>query len=184
MILDFTQSTSAKPISYPAPIERGPDGCIHAIVAPFLEAFGEPYAWRIRVDPETGGAWVWVNRGRGGMPNMVWTPFIIAHRSSNNRGRMYHIFRRDLRGKPALAIGLQAHRVMYALAHGWDPINARQMRGQDIHHRDNDPTNNRLENLQLLSKADHRLVHGVRRADELWSMPKPKPTRRTLWGAE
>lgn len=36
--------------------------------------------------------------------------------------------------------------------------------GQEIHHRNGDPSDNRLENLQVVSKEEHREIHARKRA--------------------
>lgn len=46
------------------------------------------------------------------------------------------------------------HRDVWEHHHGLIPP------GYDIHHRDGDKTNNALENLELLTKADHARLHG------------------------
>lgn len=51
------------------------------------------------------------------------------------------------------AAGLYQHRVVWEQAHG--PIPA----GYHVHHIDENPANNSLENLRLVSMAEHRRLH-------------------------
>lgn len=51
------------------------------------------------------------------------------------------------------AAGLYQHRVVWEAAHG--PIPA----GHHVHHIDENPANNAIENLRLVSAAEHRRLH-------------------------
>lgn len=41
----------------------------------------------------------------------------------------------------------------------WEAANGPIPRGYDIHHKDENPANNRIDNLALLPKADHTKLH-------------------------
>lgn len=51
------------------------------------------------------------------------------------------------------------HRVVYAWHHAMDVVPP----GYDIHHRDGDKRNNRIDNLEMLTRAEHMALH-----DSLW----------------
>lgn len=52
----------------------------------------------------------------------------------------------------------------------WEDANGKKPKGYDIHHKNEDPSDFSLENLELLSKVDHRRLHsGWIKTDGKWS---------------
>lgn len=78
---------------------------------------------------------------------------------------------------------------VYKLVHVivWERVNGPKPPGMQIHHRDGDPFNNALENLQLVTPTEHKRIHGgcVLR-DGVWWKPCTdckafKPIDREHW---
>jgi len=55
-----------------------------------------------------------------------------------------------------------AHRLLMAVEHDLD-----ELRGKDVHHKNEIPWDNRLENLELMTKSEHAAHH--RPVEERWS---------------
>jgi len=58
----------------------------------------------------------------------------------------------------------------------WETFKGSIPKGHHVDHKDNDPSNNKLDNLQCLSPPDHKRVtlerqHGVKILDEYWQHP-------------
>src|SRR4051812_11359125 len=64
-------------------------------------------------------------------------------------GKRYH--RKGKKGYYFARVRL--HRMVWESANGIIPP------GHDIHHKDNDPSNNQLDNLELLTKSEHCELH-------------------------
>lgn len=83
---------------------------------------------------------------------------VDAHRHfSKEQGRWYRVWRepgeRRVRRKPEA-------RWVWELAHGPIPP------GHEVHHRNHDPADNRIENLVLLREAEHHALHGAEQSAE------------------
>jgi hypothetical protein len=57
-------------------------------------------------------------------------------------------------------IGVRAHRYVYAKKHGPIPP------GYHVHHKDEDKSNNEIDNLELMFGTDHFTYHGQKNADD------------------
>ncbi len=57
---------------------------------------------------------------------------------------------------------MREYQAIYCLHHGLDRIPD----GYEIHHIDHDPTNNSIENLQLVTQAEHKRIHADDRAEQ------------------
>lgn len=66
------------------------------------------------------------------------------------------------------------HRLVFSAFHG-DP------EGLDVHHKDEDRSNNRPGNLQTLTKADHRRHHAPRRFSEAELAERDRKRSREEW---
>ncbi len=66
------------------------------------------------------------------------------------------------------------HRVLYEEAYGAIPV------GYQVHHRDGNGLNNALENLQAVTAAEHRAIHGLS-GYCLWTKEQHRAEAKRKW---
>lgn len=85
----------------------------------------------------------WRNLGKG-----IVKPFALS--KINNQGHRQICYRQNGR-----IINMSLHRLI------WEAFNGEIPTGFDVHHIDEDPNNNRLDNLKVLSRDEHNKLHGI-----------------------
>jgi transposase-like protein len=58
---------------------------------------------------------------------------------------------------------ISVHRLLYIAHHGFEPI-----KNKEIHHQNEIPWDNRIENLEALTTLEHKLLHGSNDGEAKW----------------
>ena len=175
-VYDYTRSSIENPVRYETPVRLSAQGFLYIKNAPLLDRGFDDVSY-FRIDPNAGRVWRYANKAPNSLtPRYRWTESVLKECGRKSRMmRGTHITVGPCRRVPKkIGKNIMDHRLIYAAMNGMD-LDDPRMLGKDVHHINHDPLDNRIQNLRLMSRLEHQILH---RGENESIQPAIKPPAR------
>ena len=157
-VYDYRGSTVNNPIRHQTPIDISENGFIYIKTTPFISRGIEEVSF-FRIAPHRGRAWRYTNRSTTArVPRFQWVEAKLKDCGNRTMRGIHVTSSRSAQRPKKVGRIIMEHRLIFAACNGMD-IDDPKMLGKDIHHRNENRHDNRIKNLELLSRIEHQMLH-------------------------
>jgi hypothetical protein len=157
-VYDYRGSTVNNPIRHQTPIDISENGFIYIKTTPFISRGIEEVSF-FRIAPHRGRAWRYTNRSTTArVPRFQWVEAKLKDCGNRTMRGIHVTSSRSAQRPKKVGRIIMEHRLIFSAYNGMD-IDDPKMLGKDIHHRNENRHDNRIENLELLSRIEHQMLH-------------------------
>ena len=157
-VYDYRGSSIEKPIRHNTPIDMSKNRFVYIKTTPLISRGIEDVSF-FRIAPDLGKAWRYTKKSTTAtIPRFQWVESTLKDCGNRTMRGIHVTSSRSLERPKKVGRVIMEHRLIFSACNGMD-IDDPKMLGKDIHHRNENRHDNRIENLELLSRIEHQMLH-------------------------